>query len=84
MKIIHAQLVIEGLQGKLINHAFIDPIANYMEVLFSSSVQSCFHDKDPTTVAITHYNFDFVDKKSSCPFDCANKQSSSPLVSATT
>jgi len=32
-KIMHDLLVIEGLQGKLVNHVFIDPVADYMEVL---------------------------------------------------
>jgi len=34
------------MKGKLITHAFIYPMENYMDVLFSLSVQPCFHYKD--------------------------------------
>ena len=41
-EIIHDQLVIKGLEDKVINHAFIDLVADYMEDFFSLNDQSCF------------------------------------------
>ena len=35
-------LVIEGLEVNIIHYAFNDPIANYMENIFSSNLQTCF------------------------------------------
>jgi hypothetical protein len=67
------------VESQEIGRVFHDPIEDYMEYFFILNDQSCFQ-----TVSITLYNFDFVDKKSSCHFDCANKWSRSPLVSATT
>jgi len=40
------QLVIEGVEANIIHYAFVDPIADYMEALFSSSFQTCFLYKD--------------------------------------
>ena len=40
------QLVIEGLEENIIHHAFIDPIADYMEDIFSSNFQTCTLYKD--------------------------------------
>ena len=40
------QLVIEGLEANIIHHAFIDPIADYIEDLFSSNFQTCTLYKD--------------------------------------
>jgi len=34
------QLVIEGLEANIIHYAFVDPIIDYVEVLFSSSFQT--------------------------------------------
>jgi len=83
-EIFHAQLVNEDLQGKLINHVFTYPIENYMEVLFRSSVQSCFHDQIQQQLPLHSTTLILWKKNSSPPFDCANKQSRGPLVSAAT
>ena len=40
------QLVIEGIKENIIHHSFIDPIADYMEVLINSNVQTCTLYKD--------------------------------------
>ena len=40
------QVVIEGLEAQIIHHAFDDPIANYMEIIFRSSLQTCFLCED--------------------------------------
>jgi hypothetical protein len=32
----------EYLENQQLDHIFIDPVANYMELLFSITVQSCF------------------------------------------
>jgi hypothetical protein len=67
------------VESEEICRVFPDPIADYMEYFFSIKYQSCFHAVD-----ITLCNFDSVDKRSSCPFDCANKESRNPLVSTAT
>ena len=40
------QLGIEGLELNNIHHAFIDPISDYMENIFSQNLQTCFLYKD--------------------------------------
>ena len=40
------KLVIEGLEEKIIHHVFYDPIADYMEIIFSSSLHTCFLYED--------------------------------------
>ena len=40
------QLVIEGLEAQIIHYAFDDPIENYIETIFSSSLQTCFIYED--------------------------------------
>ena len=40
------QLVIEGLETQIIHYAFNDPIANYMENIFTSNLQTCFIYED--------------------------------------
>ena len=40
------QLVIEDLEALIIHHDFDDPIANYMEIIFSSILKTCFLYED--------------------------------------
>ena len=40
------QLFIEGLETQIIHYDFNDPIANYMENIFSSNLQTCFIYED--------------------------------------
>ena len=40
------QLVIESLEAQFIHYAFDDPIKNYMQTVFSSSLQTCFIYED--------------------------------------
>jgi hypothetical protein len=55
-------LVIEDLGTNIMHHAFIDPIADYMELLMLAQVvQTCFLYKDPmsSTVSSTYFSLDF-------------------------
>jgi hypothetical protein len=45
-KLIHVKMLNEYLENQQIDHIFIDPVANYMELFFSITVQSCFFCKD--------------------------------------
>jgi hypothetical protein len=47
-KLIHVKMLNEYLENQQIDHIFIDPVENYMELLFSITVQSCFFCKDPS------------------------------------
>ena len=47
-KLIHVRMLNEYLENQPIDRMFIDPVANYMELLFSITVQSCFFCKDPS------------------------------------
>ena len=40
------QIVIEDLEAQIMHHAFDDPIADYMEIIFRSSLQTCFLYED--------------------------------------
>jgi hypothetical protein len=35
-------MVIKGLEDKVIDHAFVDPVADYVEDIFIVNDQSCF------------------------------------------
>jgi hypothetical protein len=45
-KLIHDKMLNEYLENQQIDHIFIDLVANYMELLFSITVQTCFFCKD--------------------------------------
>jgi hypothetical protein len=47
-KLIHVRMLNEYLENQQIDRIFIDPVANYMELLFSVTVQTCFFCKDPS------------------------------------
>ena len=47
-KIIHVKILKEYLESQQIDHIFIDPVASYMELFFSITLQSCFFCKDPS------------------------------------
>jgi hypothetical protein len=47
-KLIHVKILNEYPENQQIDHIFIDPVANYMELLFSITVQSFFFCKDPS------------------------------------
>ena len=48
VKLIHFRMLNEYMENQQIDHIFIDPVANYMELFFSITVQSCFFCKDPS------------------------------------
>ena len=47
-KLIHVRMLKEYPENQQIDHIFIDPVASYMELFFSITVQSCFFHKDPS------------------------------------
>jgi hypothetical protein len=47
-KLIHVKMLNEYPENQQIDHIFIDPVENYMELLLSITIQSCFFCKDPS------------------------------------
>jgi hypothetical protein len=45
-KFIHVEMLKEYPENQQIDHIFIDPVANYMELFFRITVQTCFFCKD--------------------------------------
>ena len=80
------QLVIKGLEAQIIHYAFDDPIANYMETIFSSSLQTSFYrwGSNILAISVTHHIFYYEDTWSSYASNFDDKQSNYPFISTTT